>query len=85
MAIIAVADGIQNGFTHRTFPEGFDVVHDETVLVMLLVVPQADCLPELVEVREKTSAIFVPLICRTRCFRRSVLEDHLGLGEKSAE
>ena len=42
MAVVAVADGVQDGFADRAFAERGDIQHEQTVLKVLPVVAEVD-------------------------------------------
>ncbi len=77
--VISVADCIQNGLSHDALIERKDVKYEKTFLIMLFVVPQIDQLPDAVIARKEAHPEFFPLVCRARCFGRTIFKNNFSL------
>src|SRR5436305_4104686 len=79
MAVVAMADRVQDALAHGGLAEGGYGMHDHAVLKMLLIVPQVDELPEPVIEQQEPLAELFALVGRTGPGRRAILENDFGL------
>ena len=77
--IVSVAHRVQDRFSDNALIEGRNVKYEKAFLIVLLVVSQIDKLPHAVIASEEAYLKLFSLICRTRRFGGTVLENDLRL------
>ena len=74
-----MAHRVQDRFSDNALIEGRNVKYEKAFLIVLLVVSQIDKLPHTVIASEEAYLKLFSLICRTRRFGGTVLENDLRL------
>ena len=83
MAVVAVADRIQEGLANCDLTESGNGVHHHAFLKVLLVIPHVHEFPHPVIERQKALPILFTLIGWARSGSRTIFEDDFGLGQSS--
>jgi hypothetical protein len=79
--VIAMADGVENGFPDGAFIERLDVPNEQAVLIMLVGISQVDGFPQPVVKREKPLPEIDPLLGGTGRVAGPVFKDDFSLSQ----
>jgi hypothetical protein len=80
-----VANRVQQALTNHLLIEGVDFVDVQAIANLLNVIAYIDLAPQIVLKREKTLAVFPPLLVRDRPFAPAEFVDHFGVRQKLSD